>query len=111
LKIDKELLKGSTVILLLTLLQKRNMYGYEMIRELDEQSGGVFSLKEGTLYPILHSLEDLDMVHSYWQQGRGDRKRKYYSITDFGKEHLADKTREWTLFRSAVDRVIGEVGV
>lgn len=111
LKIDKELIKGSTVTLILTLLHRRTMYGYEMIRELDEQSAGVFTLKEGTLYPILHSLEEIGMVQSFWQQGQGDRKRKYYSITDSGTAHLATKTKEWNVFRSAVDRVIGEVGV
>jgi DNA-binding PadR family transcriptional regulator len=109
--VNKELVKGSTVILILTLLQKRNMYGYEMIRELEEQSGGVFTLKEGTLYPILHTLEELGMVESFWQQVQGERKRKYYSMTAAGKASLADKTKEWTRFRSAVDKVIGEVGV
>ncbi|KRW90662.1 DNA-binding protein [Alicyclobacillus tengchongensis] len=111
MKIDKELVKGSTVILILTMLRKRSMYGYEMIRELDEQSAGVFTLKEGTLYPILHTLEELGMVQSFWQAGQGDRKRKYYSITDAGKAHLSHKTEEWKVFRSAVDKVIGEVGV
>lgn len=111
MKVDKELLKGSTVILILTLLQKRNMYGYEMIGELDKQSGGIFSLKEGTLYPILHTLEDLGMVESFWQEGQGDRKRKYYTITNSGRAHLADKTKEWKLFRMAVDKVIGEAGL
>jgi PadR family transcriptional regulator, regulatory protein PadR len=111
LQVDKELLKGSTVILVLTLLQNRAMYGYEMIKELDDRSGGVFSLKEGTLYPILHALEDSGMVESSWQNGQGDRKRKYYSISDAGRRHLAKKTKEWALFRTAVDRVIGEVGV
>jgi PadR family transcriptional regulator, regulatory protein PadR len=111
LKIDKELVKGSTVILILTMLRKRNMYGYEMIRELDEQSSGVFTLKEGTLYPILHTLEELGMVQSFWQPGQGDRKRKYYAITDVGTAHLNHKTEEWKLFRTAVDKVIGEVGV
>lgn len=111
LKIDKELVKGSTVILILTMLKKRSMYGYEMIRELDEQSAGVFTLKEGTLYPILHTLEERGMVQSFWQPGQGVRKRKYYSVTDAGKAHLFNKTKEWKVFRSAVDKVIGEVGM
>lgn len=111
MKIDKELVKGSTVILILTMLRKRSMYGYEMIRELDEQSAGIFTLKEGTLYPILHTLEELGMVQSFWQSGQGDRKRKYYSITNSGNAHLSQKTEEWKVFRSAVDKVIGEVGV
>ncbi|HEY5525072.1 MAG TPA: PadR family transcriptional regulator, partial [Clostridium sp.] len=57
MSINKELLKGSTIILILNLISKKTMYGYEMIKEIEEKSNGVFALKEGTLYPILHTLE------------------------------------------------------
>lgn len=59
MKVNKELLKGSTSILILSLLNNRPMYGYELIRVMEEKSNGVFSLKEGTLYPLLHSLEKI----------------------------------------------------
>ena len=58
MKISKELLKGSTTMLVLDLLKNQNMYGYEMIKKLKEKSENVFELKEGTLYPILHGLEE-----------------------------------------------------
>lgn len=108
MKINKELLKGSTVILILTLLDRKPMYGYEMIKEIEKKSGGVFSFKEGTLYPILHSLEAEEMVESYWDEGEGNRKRKYYRITSKGKSGLKQKQDEWTTFRTAVDQVLME---
>jgi PadR family transcriptional regulator, regulatory protein PadR len=107
--INKELLKGSTVILVLTLLNHRDMYGYEIVKELGRQSDGVFELKEGTLYPILHTLEGEQWVHAYWQEHDG-RKRKYYRITEDGRRRLKEKKAEWVLFRTAVDGVIGEGG-
>ncbi|MHA6481452.1 PadR family transcriptional regulator [Paenibacillus sp. strain BS8-2] len=108
--INKELMKGSTVILILTLLDRKAMYGYEMTKEIERSSAGVFSFKEGTLYPILHALEADRQVEAYWSE-EGARKRKYYRITDHGRKQLEHKREEWTLFRTSVDRVIGEGGV
>ena len=107
MKINKELMKGSTVILILTLLSRKEMYGYEMVKEIEGRSSGLFTLKEGTLYPILHTLEVDLMVESYWSD-EGGRKRKYYRITDKGRRQLEEKKKEWTLFRSTLDHVIGE---
>ncbi|WP_312115947.1 PadR family transcriptional regulator [Brevibacillus reuszeri] len=107
MKINKELMKGSTVILILTLLDQKPMYGYEMSKAMEKNSNGVLSLKEGTLYPILHTLESDGMVHSYWSEGDGERKRKYYEITPEGKKQLQDKKQEWVTFRTAVDHVLG----
>lgn len=107
MKINKELMKGSTVILILSLLNRKDMYGYEMTKEIEKSSNSVFSFKEGTLYPILHTLEVEAMVAAYWSE-EGGRKRKYYRITEEGRRQLEEKRREWSLFRTTVDRVIGE---
>ena len=90
MKISKELMKGSTVILILTLLNRKDMYGYEMTKEMETHTDGVFTLKEGTLYPILHSLESDKFVEAYWNEKDG-RKRKYYRITKSGKDELGLK--------------------
>lgn len=108
MKVNKELLKGSTTILILSLLERKDMYGYEMIKEIEVKSSGVFSFKEGTLYPILHSLESEGLVESFWSEGEGARKRKYYKITEKGKGQLKEKQEEWTTFRSAVEKVMWE---
>ncbi|MFF2889703.1 PadR family transcriptional regulator [Paenibacillus sp. NPDC057967] len=107
MKINKELMKGSTVILILSLLGRKDMYGYEMTKEIERSSANVFTFKEGTLYPILHTLEVERMVEAYWNE-EGGRKRKYYRITEEGRRQLEEKHKEWTLFRTTVDRVIGE---
>jgi PadR family transcriptional regulator PadR len=107
MKVNKELMKGSTGMLILTLLDRKEMYGYEMTKEIENRSHGLFTFKEGTLYPILHALEAEKIVESYWSEQEG-RKRKYYRITTDGRKYLQDKQQEWSLFRTAVDRVIGE---
>lgn len=107
MRIGKELMKGSTATLILTLLARRPMYGYELSKELEQDSGGLFALKEGTLYPILHQLEADGNVEAEWSEEDG-RKRKYYRVTAAGKRLLTEKTAEWRLFRSTVDRVLGE---
>ena len=66
MKIDKELLKGSTNMLILSMLENENMYGYEMIKKMSEKSQNTFEFKEGTLYPILHNLEEKGYITSYW---------------------------------------------
>jgi PadR family transcriptional regulator, regulatory protein PadR len=104
--INKELMKGSTIILVLMVLGRREMYGYELIKEIERTSEGVFHLKEGTLYPILHSLEAEGDVESSWVGAEGSRQRKYYRITKQGKAALKEKRAEWTTFRSAVDKVL-----
>lgn len=105
---DKELLKGSTPIVVLSLLQMRPMYGYEMMKKIEAMTDGALTLKEGTLYPILHQLEMATYVHSSWSNEVGGRKRKYYAITDEGSAHLAVKRRDWFQFRGAIGKIVGE---
>lgn len=108
MKINKELLKGSTTVLILSLLNRKDMYGYEMIKEMEERSKNIFSFKEGTLYSILHSLENENYIEAYWDSSNGNRKRKYYKITDAGKKVLLEKEKEWKLFSSTVNNVLWE---
>ncbi|WP_053957182.1 PadR family transcriptional regulator [Inediibacterium massiliense] len=108
MNINKELIKGSTATLILKLLDQSPMYGYEMIKAIEQKSDGIFSFKEGTLYPILHTLEQKGLVESYWSDGNGKRKRKYYKLTKDGKLSLKEKQKEWTVFRSAVEKILWE---
>lgn len=107
MKIDRELIKGSTTTLVLSLLEKKTMYGYEIIKEIEKKSNGIFDFKEGTLYPLLHGLESDGYLESYWDNGEGNRKRKYYSITPKGKKHIKDKKEEWVVFSKTMNKVIG----
>lgn len=108
MKLNKELLKGSTNMIVLSLLEEKNMYGYEMIKELTVKSENIFEFKEGTLYPILHSLEEKNYITSYWDE-TGVKKRKYYSITKQGKKHLKEQKEEWKIFSGGVNQVLGGV--
>ena len=95
-------------MLVLNLLKNSNMYGYEMIKKLKEKSENVFELKEGTLYPILHGLEEKGFITSYWDE-TGAKRRKYYAITEKGKKKLKDKEEEWKIFSNGINKVIGGV--
>lgn len=106
MKIDKGLIGGSTILLLLSLLQERDRYGYEMIRELEVRSDKTFQLKEGTLYPVLHKLENLGYVKSYLSKGDAGRERKYYQITNRGKKQLIEEKKQWQVFSQSVEKVI-----
>ncbi len=107
MKFDKELIKGGTTMLILNLLSTGDMYGYQMVRELEKRSDNIFTLKEGTMYPILHSLESRGMVEAYWEDSTSGRKRKYYHITSKGKRLLNEKKKEWEIYSNTVNRVIG----
>ena len=108
--IDKSLLSGSTTMLILKLLEESDMYGYQMIEELNKKSKNVFELKAGTLYPLLHMLEQKGLVTSYDETADNARVRKYYSITKKGNKHLHEKKEEWNKFTSAVNDVLGGAG-
>lgn len=108
MKVSKELLKGSTDLLVLTLIGEEPMYGYKIIKELSKKSENVFNLQEGTLYPILHLLEEKNFISSYWDE-TGSKKRKYYTITKDGKKYLKDKKEEWKTYSDGVNNVLGGV--
>ena len=105
LKIEKSLVSGSMTMLILRLLEEKDMYGYEMIEALREKSQNVFELKAGTLYPLLHGLEEKNFVLSYEQEATG-KVRKYYRLTDEGSRRLAEKKAEWQEYTRAVTNVL-----
>jgi len=108
--IDKSLLTGSTTMLILKLLDGTDMYGYQMIDELSKQSNNVFKLKAGTLYPLLHTLEQKDLLTSYEETADNARVRKYYRITKKGRKHLHEKKEEWKTYTAAVNDLLGGAG-
>ena len=107
MKVEKSLLSGSTPLLILALLKDGDKYGYEMVDELAQRSDETFELKEGTLYPLLHTLEKNGFVTSYLKEGPGGRERRYYRLTEEGRRQLEHKTQEWRLFSEKVNAVLG----
>ena len=90
--VDKSLISGSTTLLILSLLKEKDMYGYEMIDTLKGKSNNVFELKAGTLYPLLHSMEEKGWLTVYEQEA-GGKMRKYYRITRDGKSSIRQKRK------------------
>ena len=106
MEFDKTLLAGSTGMLLLKLLEQEDMYGYQMIAELERQSDHTFEMKEGTLYPVLHGLEREGLVEAYQQEAPTGRMRKYYRLTRRGAAVLREEAAAWQTYSGAVNAVL-----
>lgn len=105
MKLNKELVKGSLEILILSVVKDTPRYGYDIVRQIKTRSKDVFALGEGTLYPLLHKLEGAGWLSSYWQEIEG-RRRKYYTITGKGKKFLAAKSAEWKTYSQAINQLL-----
>lgn len=104
--IDKTLLSGSSGMLILSLLSENDMYGYQITAELARRSEDTFKLKAGTLYPLLHSLEEKGYIRSYEIEADSGKVRKYYNLTAEGHSGLNEKTSEWKQYTEAVNSVL-----
>lgn len=102
----KELLKGSTDTLLLSLLRDQPMYGYQIIKEIEKRSNGYFRFREGTLYPALHRLEAAGLVKGSWRKLPSGKERRYYQLTQQGLDLLEQKVVEWQGFSLAVNLIM-----
>lgn len=104
MEINKEVLKGHIDTLILSLLDLRDMYGYELAKLVREKSDNQFELKEGTLYLSLKRLEKNKWIQSYWgdEQGPGGR-RKYYKLTSLGEQGFEEKLLEWHFVKKMMD--------
>lgn len=103
---DTEFIKGTLSLLILSLLSRRPMYGYEIASTVGEETHNIFELKAGSLYPSLHNLEKEGLVRGEWQGEDNKRQRKYYHITESGTAYLAQKTDAWHQVNRAVNSVL-----
>jgi PadR family transcriptional regulator PadR len=93
--VDKEMLKGSIDILLLSELNRCDSYGYEIVKNLKQRSNNFYDMSEGTLYPALRRLENKGFVESYWGESNDGGRRKYYHINESGKTEFTRKISQW----------------
>lgn len=105
MKVSKELVKGSLDIVVLSVLNEEDLYGYEIAKQIKDRSNELFTMGEGTLYPLLHKLAKKKYLTAYWKEVDG-RKRKYYSVTKTGKKALGEKVEEWKSFSDAVNAIV-----
>lgn len=104
---QKETLRTSGTMLILSLINVKDRYGYEIIETLKEKSEDIFEMKEGTLYPLLHRLEKQGFLKSYMQNTESNRQRKYYSITKKGVVQLEEEKIAWKIYSKAIQNVLG----
>ncbi|MBA4496368.1 PadR family transcriptional regulator [Paenactinomyces guangxiensis] len=105
---DKEIMKGSIDILILSLLSKRSMYGYEIAKSIKKESDDLYNMGEGTLYPALKRLEAKGYLKSYWEDTETGKRRRYYAITEEGEKILKKKLENWHILNSLITKVSRE---
>jgi PadR family transcriptional regulator len=102
----RELLKGSTDAILLHMISRQPMYGYQIIKDLERMSKGYFQFKEGTLYPALHRLEREGLIIGKWEKLNNGQERRYYSITEKGLRVMGERLEIWRGFSAAVNLIV-----
>lgn len=103
---DTELLKGTLTLLILSLLSRKAMYGYELATTVHRDTDGAFVWREGSLYPSLHKMEQGGLIVGAWEEKETGRKRRYYHITDKGRAALAEKLSSWAELCQAVNCIL-----
>ncbi len=104
--IERELKRGSLELIVLHLLAPNEAYGYEIVSKLTTQTNGALEVTDGTLYPVLYRLERAGFVSVRWETPERGVPRKYYTLTDAGRQQLERLTDEWTTFARAMARLL-----
>ncbi len=105
MKVAKDLVAAAATPMVLGILAEGESYGYAILRRINDLSGGELEWTEGLLYPLLHRLERLGAVESSWQAVTGERRRKYYRITDQGMAELTEHRRQWETVVDALKEI------
>ena len=101
-----DILRGHTDTIILSLLNKKDSYGYEINSTISKETNQQFILTEATLYTAFKRLEKAGYITSYWQEGLNQTKRKYYSITNTGKEYLSIKLENWVSAQQILNQLL-----
>ena len=104
-KFERELLRGSLDLMVLSVLAGGKRYGYLIQKHVREASGGRVDLPAGTRYPLLHRLEDDRLIRSSWEASTG-RDRKWYELTAAGRKRLASQAQEWADYAACIRQVL-----
>ena len=106
MRVAKDLVAASATPMVLGILAEGESYGYAILRRITELSAGELDWTEGLLYPLLHRLERLGWVESSWHAVTGERRRKYYRITDAGQAVYRDNVQAWVVTRGIIDSLL-----
>lgn len=106
MRIEKDLVAASATPLVLGILaEEEASYGYAILKRIRELSDGNMEWTDGMLYPLLHRLERLGHVKSSWKMSDEGRRRKHYTLTDVGRQALADRQSQWAVVSETLDRI------
>ena len=108
--LDKDLVAASATPLVLGILADGESYGYAILQRVAAMSGGRIAWTDGMLYPLLHRLERLGQVTSFWTTSEQGRRRKQYALTDVGRRALAERREQWLVVSQALDTIWRHVG-
>ena len=103
--LEREWMRGAAALAVLTLLDRREMYGYELVTALERESGGLLEMGHSTVYPLLYSMEKRDLLESVSRAAPGGRTRKYYGLTPAGKRWLVKQRGQWATLVEALARL------
>jgi len=107
MRFESQLLKGIAPVVVLQILSRGEMYGYELTKAIEQRSDQILTLGKGTLYPLLYNLEARQLIKARLETTKSGRKRRYYSITGKGKEYLASQTEQLRQLHTGLDLVFG----
>ena len=107
MKFESQLLKGIAPVVVLEILSRGSMYGYELSQAIEQRSAEILTLGKGTLYPLLYNLEAKKLVKGKWETSDSGRKRRYYSLTGKGEQQLARHKTELIELSKGLDAVLG----
>ena len=102
MKLERELMRGAGPTAVLKLLERGEMYGYQLVEALETRSGGVLAMGQSTLYPMLYNLEAKGLIKSKRKTAESGRERKYYQLTGKGKKKLHADTEQWNHLAGAL---------
>jgi PadR family transcriptional regulator PadR len=102
---SRELKKGSTELLILSLLEAEPRHGYDLARLIQSRSRGVVKMHVASLYPLLYRLEKKRWIEGRWVEKAGQRRRRYYRLTAPGADILEGQRKSWREFVTAVNRI------
>ncbi len=103
--LDRELKKGSAELLILSLLEAQPRHGYELSKLIEARSGGAITFRVASLYPLLYRLEKRGWIQGRWVEKAGQRRRRYYRLTQSGANVLASQRDTWREFVEAINRI------
>lgn len=106
MKYSSEMLRGNTETIILAILKKGDSYGYAVLKTINDQGGGIFDLKDATIYTTIKRMESDGLITTYWGEELQGARRKYYHITPKGLEYYHTKLQEWDQVNHILNNLI-----